>query len=133
MKIDIRPNLDQIRFIAESALHAWDFQDLEAGRAQVIEDMTALLEYLAAFDNGAGVVVAGALSIKDGIRLERSTRDGDLLDLVHRYVRENTVVVDPSERERARSAVIENVWAQINRHSEHRKGNHGATADGPAK
>ena len=45
MKINIVPNLDQIRFIAESTLHAWDHQSLEDGRDQVIADMMGLLEY----------------------------------------------------------------------------------------
>jgi hypothetical protein len=72
MKIDICPNLDQIRFFARSALHAWDYQDLESGRDQVIADMEALLKYLGAFDDSEGVVVASVSRIKAGIRVERS-------------------------------------------------------------
>jgi hypothetical protein len=54
MKIDICPNLDRIRFFARSALYAWDYQDLESGRDQVIADMEALLKYLVrCFQNNA--------------------------------------------------------------------------------
>src|SRR6266568_4103605 len=74
MKIDIRPNIDQIRFFARSAMHAWDYQGLESGRAQVIADMERLLHYLDAFNDGEGTVVAGVKAIKAGIRDERSPR-----------------------------------------------------------
>jgi hypothetical protein len=130
LKINIVPNLDQIRFIAESAFHAWDYQDLEAGRAQVIEDMVALLEYLRTFDNGVGVVAAGALAIEGGIRIERSTREADALDLVDSYVSENTGIIDPAKRERTRAAVIEDVWAQINRNTAYRESYLATCSDG---
>jgi hypothetical protein len=90
MKIDLRPNLDQIRFIATSALHAWDYQSLQDGREQVIADMRALLDYLSAFDNAEGVAVAAVFRIEAGVRIERSTREGDIFDLAHRYISQNT-------------------------------------------
>ena len=90
MKINIAPNLDQIRFIAESALHAWDHQSLEDGRDQVIADMMGLLEYLSAFDNAKGVAVAAVFRVEAGIRIERSTCKGDFFDLAHRYISQNT-------------------------------------------
>lgn len=89
MKVNIVPNLDQIRFFARSAMHAWDYQGLEAGRAQVIADMERLLAYLDAFNDGEGTVVAGIKAIKGGVRIERSTREGDFFDLTQRYRDQN--------------------------------------------
>ena len=109
MKIDIRPNLDQIHFIARSAMHAWDHQDLEAGRAQVIADMQRLLAYLDALRHGEGVVVAGISGIKAGVRLERSTREGDSFDLTDRYVAEHVhSQVDIDNRSNSGVVVAEN-------------------------
>ena len=70
-------------------MHAWDYQNLEAGRAQVIADMAALLAYLDALDDGEGVAVASISQIEAGVRIERSTREGDFFDLVHRYIGQN--------------------------------------------
>jgi hypothetical protein len=89
MKINLAPNLDQIRFYAKSALHAWDYQDLESGRAQVVADMQALLSYLDTLNDGEGVAVASVSRIKAGVRIERSTREGDFFDLVDRYISQN--------------------------------------------
>jgi hypothetical protein len=85
MKINITPNPDQIRFYARSAMHAWDFQGLEAGRAQVIADMAALLRYLDACDGGDGVVVVGIAKIERGVRLEVSRRHNQIVDLTDEY------------------------------------------------
>ena len=134
MKINITPNLDQIRFIAESSLHAWDHQSLETGRDQVIADMAGLLEYLRAFDDSAGVVVVGVAAIEGGIRLERSTRDNDILDLVHGYICENTSIgCDAAERQRAVARIIEDVRAEADRNAEKLEFNLDSACDGVAK
>jgi hypothetical protein len=91
MKIDIRPNLDQMRFYANSAKHAFDYQSPENARASVIADMAALLRYLDICDRGAGVVVAGISQIDDGIRLERSRRYRQSLDLTHGYAEQDAI------------------------------------------
>jgi hypothetical protein len=85
VKINIVPNLDQIRWYVYSAIHAFDFQSIEDGRDAAIADMTALLAYLNACDNGVGVVVKRVIPIEEGIRLERSNQENDILDLGHSY------------------------------------------------
>jgi hypothetical protein len=108
MKIDIRPNLDQIRFFAKSAMHAWDYQDLATGRAQAIADMEALLRYLDAINDGEGVVVAGVELIKAGVRVVRSTRKGNVFDLTDRYMAENVVCdVDEGDCRNASAGITE--------------------------
>jgi|SRR5277367_6552227 len=108
MKINISPNLDQIRFIAKSALHAWDYQDLEAGRDQVIADMEELLAYLDALNYGEGVVVASIAPVKAGVRLECSTREGDFFDLTDRYNGQNVELdIDGNDRGNACSGMGE--------------------------
>jgi hypothetical protein len=107
MKIDIRPNLDQIRFYAKSAMHAWDHQDLEGGCAQVIADMEALLAYLDALNDGEGVVVTAVSRVKAGVRVERSTREGDFFDLTDRYVAQRVQgQIDNDDHGDASSSVI---------------------------
>jgi hypothetical protein len=101
MKINITPNLEQIRAIALSAQNAWRFQSLEDGRNQVIADMKQLVAYLDALDNGIGVVVAGVSWIEKGIRIERSTRESDIFDLSDRYMSQNTsCIIDVSEHDK---------------------------------
>jgi hypothetical protein len=74
---------------------------------------------LRAFDDGVGVVVVGVAPIEGGIRLERSTRDNDILDLVHGYVCENTSIgYDAAERQRAVARIIEDVRAQADRNAD---------------
>ncbi len=85
MKINIAPNLDQIKFYAKSALHVWDVLPPDIARENVIADMKALLRYLDACDSGNGVVVVGIGQIERGIRLEVSRRDGQIVDLTDRY------------------------------------------------
>jgi hypothetical protein len=109
MKINISPNLDQIHFIANAAIHAWDYQGLEAGRAQVIADMKALLAYLDALNDGEGVVVASVSPIKAGVRIERSTGEGDFFDLANRYIGQNVELdIDGRDRGDACSKVVKN-------------------------
>jgi hypothetical protein len=48
--------------------------------------MERLLAYLDAFNEGEGTIVAGITAIKGGVRIERSTREGDSFDLCDRYV-----------------------------------------------
>jgi hypothetical protein len=114
MKIDIRPNLDQIRFYARTAMHAWDYQDLEAGRAQVIADMQELLGYLDGLNNGEGIAIASISRIEAGVRIERSTREGDAFDLTDRYVAERIgrVFTDPDHHCRPGAVVTENGMGQ---------------------
>ena len=84
MKIDITPNIDQIRFFAKSALHAWDLLP-DRARENVTADMTALLSYLDACENGSGRVVLGIAKIEDGIRLKVSWTDPQIFDLTDGY------------------------------------------------
>jgi len=135
MKIDIRPNLDQIRAIAKSAMHAWDFQDLEAGRDQVIADMQALLEYLSAFDHAEGVVVASVYGIEPGIRIERSTRPGDFFDLAHRYISQNTSLQIHDRNGRRCGPEMGEQRVRVDDHTQivDRNDDLGAGADGVAK
>jgi hypothetical protein len=83
-KINIAPNSDQIRWFAQSAIHAWDLFP-ERARENVIADMTALLAYLDACDNGSGRVVLGIAKIERGIRLKISWGDLESVDLTDSY------------------------------------------------
>ena len=85
MKIDIRPNLDQIRFYANSALVALRYNSDEEARKFVQADMEALLRYLDALDAGNGVVVVGIAKLECGVRLEVSRTHDKVFDLIDRY------------------------------------------------
>jgi hypothetical protein len=112
MRIDIRPNLDQIRFFANSAMHAFDFQSPENARADVIADMEALLEYLAAFDDGNGIAVSSIAKIEGGITLKAFDRQGDILHLRHGEARAN-VASHPGNRNRAIGTGIEDIGLKV--------------------
>jgi hypothetical protein len=112
MKIDICPNLDQIRTFARSAMHAFDFQSPENARADVIADMEALLEYLAVFDDGNGVAVASITKIEGGITLEAFGHKGDILHLRHGEARAD-VASHSGDCERAISGGIEDIGLKV--------------------
>jgi hypothetical protein len=97
MKINIAPNIDQIRFFAKSALHAWDVLPPDVARENIIADMTALLRYLDACDSGDGVVVVGISKIERGLRLEVSRRDHKVFDLTDRYAGDSDIADHPGE------------------------------------
>ena len=121
MKIDITPNIDQIRFYATSALHAFDSVDLESGRHFVIADMRALLAYLDACDNGVGLAVFGIAKVEDGVRLEVSRCRGDVFEIGHVYATERTVAGEPCQSENSAGPLIERVGRK--------EGDHAPTAE----
>lgn len=135
MKINITPNLDQIRFIAKSAMHAWDHQSLEDGRDQVVADMQELLAYLGAFDDSEGVVVASVARIKAGVRIERSTSDGDFFDLTDRFINQNiSLHVDQCDCEDGSSTMRkQGVRSSGSASSPDQENDFGASVDGTAK
>jgi hypothetical protein len=112
MKIDIAPNLDQIRFFAESALHAFDFQSPEDARASVVADMLALLGYLEAFDDSMGIAVAGIRKIESGVRIEVSTREGETFDVGHSYALARLVTRQPSDLKMAQERIVKHIGTQ---------------------
>jgi len=126
MKIDVRPNLDQIRFFAEAALHAWDFQDLETGRAQVIADMTALLDYLTKLDDGDGVAVARIIKIESGLRLEEIPGSGQILDLRDRYMEREASIAETSDGEAVSDGLVNDIRTNRDREPSHREFDLGA-------
>jgi hypothetical protein len=133
MKINIAPNLDQIRFFAKSAMHAWDFQDLETGRKQAIADMKALLRYLDAFDDGMGLVVTGISKIEGGIRLERSRRYGQILDLSHGYVDPNAISHHSGDGQGAFVGIVEDMGPERNGSTAETELDFAPLSDGDAK
>jgi hypothetical protein len=122
MRIDIHPNLDQIRFFAKSAMHAFDFQSPENARADVIADMEALLEYLAAFDNGNGVAVSSIAKIEGGITLKAFDRQGDILHLRHGEARADGAS-HSGNRKRAIGGGIEDIGLKVDAQPAERKRN----------
>ena len=134
MQINIVPNLDQIRYFAQSAKHAFDFQSIEAGRDAVIADMTALLAYLDILDNSQGIVVKRIIPIKGGIRLERSSRENDILDLGHGYSDDaSDGFAHPGNRDCACPGQIKSVRPKNDIHAGIGNGDLDAPSDGGAK
>lgn len=128
MKINISPNLDQIRFFARSALHAFDFQSPENARATVIADMEALLEYLADLDDAVGVAVAAISKIKGGIALESFDGDKKIFDLRHGQM-DGIVAVQSGDGEGAVCRMIEDVGVNLERIPAEAKRDHGLLGD----
>lgn len=112
MKIDIRPNLDQIRWFAKAALHAWDVTP-ERARESVAADMTALLAYLDACDNSSGRVVLGVAKIERGIRLKINWTDQQAVDLTDQYADDRDTPECSGDRQRTVLGDIQDVRAHI--------------------
>lgn len=114
MKIDIRPNTEQIRTYARSALDVWDVLPPDLARENAIASMKALLRYLDACDNGGGRVVLGIRKIERGIRLEISGRDGQIVDLKDRYADDYAVSHHPGDGQVAVLSDVEDMGPQGN-------------------
>ena|SRR5205809_4113385 len=99
MKINITPNTDQIRFYAQSALNVWGALPEQLAKENVIADMTALLNYLDACENGSGRVVLGVSKIERGIRLKVSWADPQIVDLTDRYADDRDAPARPVDHE----------------------------------
>jgi hypothetical protein len=91
MKINVTPNIDQIRNYAKSALNVWGVLPDDLAKTNVISAMKSLLRYLDAFDKGDGIVVVGITGIERGIRLEVSRGDRQVFDLTDRYFGEGQI------------------------------------------
>jgi hypothetical protein len=128
MKINISPNLDQIRFFARSALHAFDFQSPENARATVIADMQALLEYLATLDEGVGVAVAAISKVKGGIALKSFDGDEEIFDLRDGQM-DRVFTVHSSDGEGAVCRRVKDVRMNLESLPTETKGHHGLLGD----
>lgn len=133
MKIDIRPNLDQIRYYAESALNVWGVLPEDMARENVIADMRALLAYLDACENGSGRVVLGVAKIERGIRLKVSWADLKVLDLTDTYADERDASVCSSEHQPPILRDVENVRSHVGGRTADLEVNLKTLADGGAQ
>jgi hypothetical protein len=109
MKINVIPNIDQIRFYAKSAMLAVQVLPPDIARDNVETGMASLLAYLDACEKGDGVVVVGVVPIERGIRLEVSRRHDQIFDLTDRYFEETEGSHIPSDLQRPIPADVENV------------------------
>ncbi len=108
-KITIIPNVDQIRYYVNSALNAFTLLPTKEAIESNTDDLRALLKYLESLDDAANIVVASISRIKGGIRIERSTRDGDIFDLSYRYLSHSNSRPDSTQGSTPRERHEENV------------------------
>jgi hypothetical protein len=86
VQITVIPSSRQIRYYAESTINAFDTLSTDDAIKANIGHLRQLLRYIDSLDRANNLVVAGISPVEGGIKIERTTRDGDVFDLIDRYL-----------------------------------------------